>query len=301
MKKIIAVSLMTFFLFSCAQKSEKEIKDVEVTGKTVATSEKVTEFAGVKPVAVFETSMGTIKVELWPDKAPLTVANFVGLANGTKEWTDPLTGTKTKRPFYDGLIFHRVIKDFMIQGGCPLGNGTGDPGYKFEDETYEQGEEVKGDIKDEETALLVFQQVFLPYLQAGGGDRSKLDKDIMEITDACMKNNNGTAIMAHPVEYYTQKTGYPGKVYKNGDLIAPVQYGSIAMANSGPNTNGSQFFIVTKKEGTPWLDGKHTVFGKVIEGMDVAHKIEDVEKGAQDKPVTDVKLVKVKIEMPEKK
>ena len=79
-------------------------------------------------------------------------------------------------------------------------------------------------------------------------------------------------------------------------MIAPVAYGTICMANSGPNTNGSQFFIVTKKEGADWLNGKHTVFGRVIEGMDVAHKIENVEKGAQDKPVTDVKMIKVRVE-----
>ncbi len=300
MKKILVLGLMTFFLFSCAQKTGKEGNAENKSSETAVAKQSVIA-DGVKPVAVIETNLGTIKVELWPDKAPVTVENFIGLANGTKEWTDPLSGTKTKRPFYDGLIFHRVIKDFMIQGGCPLGNGTGGPGYKFEDEVYARGEEIKGEIKDDETALTVFQTVFLPYLQAGGGDRSKLDKDIMDITDACMKNNNGTAIMAHPVEYYIEKTGFKGKVYRNGKLLAPVAYGTIAMANSGPNTNGSQFFIVTKKDGTPWLDGKHTVFGKVIEGMEVAHKIEDVEKGAQDKPKEDVKIVKIRVEIPKDK
>src|SRR5690349_16133949 len=84
--------------------------------------------------ATFDTSEGTFKVKLFDDKAPNTVANFVGLAEGTKEWTDPKTGQKVKRPFYDGLIFHRVIDGFMIQGGCPMGNGMGGPGYKFADE-----------------------------------------------------------------------------------------------------------------------------------------------------------------------
>ena len=86
--------------------------------------------------ATFDTSEGTFKVKLFDDKAPNTVANFVGLAEGTKEWTDPKTNPQVKRPFYDGLIFHRVIDGFMIQGGCPMGNGMGGPGFKFEDEFH---------------------------------------------------------------------------------------------------------------------------------------------------------------------
>lgn len=248
------------------------------------------------PVATIETNMGTIKIELWPDKAPKTVDNFIGLANGTKEWTDSKSKAKVKKPFYDGLIFHRVIKDFMIQGGCPLGTGSGDPGYKFEDETNDKGEELKGEIKDDETAFIVFQNIVMPYSQKT--DPTKIDKDIAAIRDECIKNQNGKAIMKHPVEYYIQKTGHQGKVNKPGKLKASVDYGTICMANSGPNTNGSQFFIVSKKEGCEWLNGKHTVFGKVIEGMDVALKIQDVEKGEGDKPKKEVKMVKVRVETP---
>jgi peptidyl-prolyl cis-trans isomerase B (cyclophilin B) len=130
--------------------------------------------------ANFETDRGPVRVELYPDKAPLTVANFVNLA---------------KRGFYDGLSFHRVIKDFMVQGGCPQGTGTGGPGYKFEDEA-----------------------------------------------------NNG---VRH-------------------------ERGVLSMANAGPNTNGSQFFIT--HVATPWLDGKHTVFGKVVDGMDVVDKVAQGDK-----------------------
>jgi peptidyl-prolyl cis-trans isomerase B (cyclophilin B) len=130
--------------------------------------------------ANFDTDRGPVRVELYPDKAPLTVANFVNLA---------------KRGFYDGLNFHRVIKDFMVQGGCPQGTGTGGPGYKFEDEA-----------------------------------------------------NNG---VRH-------------------------ERGVLSMANAGPNTNGSQFFIT--HVATPWLDGKHTVFGKVVEGMDVVDKVAQGDK-----------------------
>ena len=135
--------------------------------------------------ATFDTDRGAIKVELLADKAPLTVANFVNLA---------------KRGFYDGLTFHRVIPDFMIQGGCPKGTGTGGPGYKFEDET-----------------------------------------------------GNGV----------------------------PHERGALSMANAGPNTNGSQFFITHIK--TDWLDGKHTVFGKVLEGLDV---VDAVKQGDSIKSVT---------------
>ncbi|MFC1495790.1 peptidylprolyl isomerase [Candidatus Margulisiibacteriota bacterium] len=164
-----------------------------------------------KLYAVFETSLGNITIALYPNEAPKTVANFVGLARGEKEWTDPRDGKKTKKPLYDGTIFHRVIPDFMIQGGDPLGKGTGGPGYRFEDECVEE---------------LGFDRV-----------------------------------------------------------------GRLAMANAGPNTNGSQFFITVAP--TTWLNGKHTIFGQVIEGQDVVDVISLVPRGSQDKPNEDVVLKKV--------
>lgn len=158
--------------------------------------------------ANFQTSKGNMIVKLEDKDAPVTVANFVGLAEGKIDNKAKAKGV----PFYDGTIFHRVIKDFMIQGGDPQGTGMGDPGYKFDDE----------------------------------------------------KNN-------------LQHTGK----------------GILSMANSGPNTNGSQFFIT--EVATPWLDGKHTIFGKVVDGLDVVDSIANVEKGAQDKPKTDVVLEKVSV------
>lgn len=164
-----------------------------------------------KLYATFDTSMGKIVCELFPREAPLTVKNFVELANGTKEWLDPKTGEKVKKPFYDGLIFHRIIDNFMIQGGCPNGIGNGGPGYKFNDE-FSSG--------------------------------LKFDK--------------------------------PGR---------------LAMANSGPNTNGSQFFITHVP--TDWLNNKHTIFGQVVEGQDVVDAMGKVEMDARGKPVKPVVLKKV--------
>ena len=170
--------------------------------------------AGGKVYAHFTTNLGKFTVELFEKDAPKTVANFVGLAEGTKEWTDPKTGAKVKKPFYNGLIFHRVIADFMIQGGDPLGTGTGDPGYKFGDEF---------------------------------GSGRKMDKA-----------------------------------------------GVLAMANAGPNTNGSQFFVTVAA--TSHLDNRHAIFGEVIEGYDVVEKISKLPRNAQDRPNKDVKINTVKIE-----
>ena len=164
--------------------------------------------------AEFATTEGSFTIRLFDQEAPDTVANFVGLAEGTKEWTHPGTQAKmTNTPFYDGIIFHRVIEGFMIQGGDPLGQGIGGPGYKFKDEF-------------------------------------------------------------HPSLRHTKA-------------------GILSMANAGPNTNGSQFFITLGP--TPHLDNRHTVFGEVTEGMDVVRRIGNTPTGRQDRPVKDVVINAVKI------
>jgi len=168
-----------------------------------------------RTLAHFDTSMGKFTAELYADKTPKTVANFVGLADGSKDWTHP--GTKDKKkgvPYYDGIIFHRVIEGFMIQGGDPLGKGFGGPGYNFEDE-------------------------FHPSLRH--------------------------------------------------DAL-----GILSMANAGPNTNGSQFFITLGP--TPHLDRRHSVFGKVIDGLDVVKAIGQAKTDGQDKPLTPIVMNKVTIE-----
>ena len=164
--------------------------------------------------ATLTTTQGMVTIRLFPDHAPKTVRNFVELAEGGREWTDPRTRAMTKEKFYDGTIFHRVIPGFMIQGGDPLGTGTGGPGYQF-------GDEIHPDLRFDK-----------PYL--------------------------------------------------------------LAMANAGPGTNGSQFFITVAP--TPWLNGKHTIFGEVVGGADVVDKISRVQTVPGDRPVTDVVLQSVTIQ-----
>jgi peptidyl-prolyl cis-trans isomerase A (cyclophilin A) len=154
--------------------------------------------------AAFDTTEGAFRVKLYADKAPKTVENFVNLANGTK----------TGKPFYDGTIFHRVIPDFMIQGGDPTGTGRGGPGYQFSDEF-------------------------------------------------------------HPTLRHTKP-------------------GLLSMANAGPNTNGSQFFVTVAA--TPWLDNKHSIFGEVVDGYDIVKKISETPRGGQDRPLKEVRINSVKIE-----
>ncbi|MGH3184134.1 MAG: peptidylprolyl isomerase [Streptosporangiaceae bacterium] len=164
--------------------------------------------------AHFSTSLGEFTARLFEKEAPNTVANFSGLAEGTKEFTDPKTGTKAKRRFYDGLVFHRVIPDFMIQGGDPLGTGTGGPGYRF-------GDEFHPDLKH-------------------------------------------------------------------------AQPGMLSMANAGPGTNGSQFFVTVAP--TAWLDRKHSIFGQVVSRYEVVEKIVKTPRDAGDRPKTPVVMNSVRIE-----
>ena len=165
--------------------------------------------------AVLDTTEGKIVCRLFEKDAPITTKNFIDLAEGNRAWKDSVSGKGSSGPLYSGTIFHRVIPDFMIQGGDPSGTGMGGPGYKFQDETK--------------------------------GSPHKFDK--------------------------------PGK---------------LAMANAGPGTNGSQFFITVAA--TPWLTGNHTIFGEIIEGQDVADKISKVQRGRQDRPVKDVVINSIAIE-----
>jgi len=248
------------------------------------------------PVCIVKTSKGDIHIRLFADEAPKTVENFIGLAEGTKEFTsDPETQKKVTRPFYDGLIFHRVIKNFMIQGGCPLGTGTGGPGYKFEDEISAEAlglDKIKA--LDEKTGphkwLFIrnragFQRMLLgPLLNAMGIKDEKTLKGRMEDVQKRLKT-------------LTLKEAYENLGYKFDSTRTShhPKRGVLAMANSGPQTNGSQFFI--NLIDTPWLTGKHTVFGETVKGMDVIDKIGNVEVSRQgNKPVEDVKVLSIRLQ-----
>jgi peptidyl-prolyl cis-trans isomerase A (cyclophilin A) len=165
--------------------------------------------------AIFDTSEGKITCRLFEKEAPKTVANFVELAEGKREWKHPTTGKRSSDRLYDGTIFHRIIPNFMIQGGDPAGTGFGGPGYQFEDETQ--------------------------------GSPHKFDQ--------------------------------PGK---------------LAMANAGPNTNGSQFFITVAP--TMWLTGNHTIFGEVVEGQDVVNKIANAPRDRSDKPTKEIRLHSITVQ-----
>lgn len=241
--------------------------------------------------ATLTTNLGKIELELFNDIAPHTVNNFVDLAEGTKTWTDPHTHKEVERPFYNGLVFHRVIKDFMIQGGCPIGNGTGGPGYTFDDECFVEGDELKGEITSDEVAVRIFNEVLVPYFRK----TPKPDAELIDIAQKVSQTQNPDLIKAKTIDYYLEKTAHQTPFIER-KVIKGVDYGTICMANAGPNTNGSQFFIVTKKDGCAWLNGKHTVFGKVVKGMDVVHAIEELETDNSDKPVSAAVIEKVEVE-----
>lgn len=248
--------------------------------------------------ATIDTSMGPIVVRLLDQQAPKTVQNFVGLAQGTRLLAKGAPRSEAT-PFYDGLTFHRVIEDFMIQGGDPNGDGTGGPGYTFEDETYVQGEPIVGRLEDLATARYVFEQLLVPHLREHGG-RSP-SPFVAELIAEIQSAQGFEPMLERSFEEIAQALDYKGTLRQRGELIDTVRYGTLCMANAGPNTNGSQFFIVTREGGAPSLNGRHTVFGEVISGMEVAEAISRVPTkanafGEQSVPVDPVTIESVTIE-----
>tara|TARA_B100000686_G_scaffold240985_1_gene249542 strand:- start:1250 stop:2089 length:840 start_codon:yes stop_codon:yes gene_type:complete len=233
------------------------------------------------PILIMKTNYGTISLELFHKKAPKTVRNFIRLATNNKKFIHPVTGKTIKPHFYDGLTFHRVIKDFMIQGGCPKGNGTGGPGYKFEDEINANSlglHKIKAYTNSRPH----------PYLGISSQRdfHLKLIKPLLnslKITTQEQFNNSKTLIFKK-LDELSVKDALKNLGYKYSEKLkseAPLR-GFLAMANSGPNTNGSQFFI--NLVNTPWLRGKHTVFGKVKNGMSLVDKIGNVSVDRNGKP-----------------
>ncbi len=248
--------------------------------------------ATAKTIVLIKTSMGDIQVQLFPEEAPETVKNFIGLAEGKKDFTDATTGKKHKKPFYDGLIFHRVINKFMIQGGDPLGTGTGSPGYKFKDEIngVNLGLDKMKVMKDgkfhpwlgrpgsRQFATSILMPVYKKLGITNKADATKREKEFLA------ELNKMTLLDVY------KNMGYQYNTTRNSH--SPKR-GALAMANSGPNTNGSQFFINIID--TPWLTGKHTVFGQVIKGMDIVDKISKAPVGAGNKPVTVIKIISIRL------
>ena len=247
------------------------------------------------PVLLMKTNFGDLYIEMFPEEAPKTVANFMDLATGKRAFVDHQTKAKVKRPFYDGLKFHRVIKEFMLQGGDPRGNGTGGPGYNFEDEINAESlglHKLKA-IKDGRPHAFLpirnqndFQRTLVSPLFRKMGIRSQADLDKRREEVKKRLNN------------LTLKDAYENMGYRFNEKLTsrPPKKGALAMANSGPNTNGSQFFI--NLIDTPWLTGKHTVFGKVVKGMDVVEKIGETPVGAGSVPQKEVKIISIRLHTP---
>ncbi len=211
--------------------------------------------------AVMDTTQGTMVLELFDKAAPRTVQNFIDLAQGEKEFISEKG--KEKRPFYDGLKFHRVISNFMAQGGCPRGDGSGGPGYKFEDEINGKAlglDRIK--IKDSPYYQSQFQRMILQELNIRS--QSEFNERRKELEEAFESAGNLSVLeVLHRIGYRFNEVLESKKAIK----------GSLAMANAGPNTNGSQFFI--NQVDTPHLDGIHTVFGHLVSGEEVLDAIID--------------------------
>ena len=244
------------------------------------------------PVVEIRTNVGSMILELFPDEAPLAVANFLGLAEGTLPWIDPETGEQVLRPLYDGSIFHRVIDGFMIQGGSPTGSGAGNPGFQFRDEINARSlgldkMQVIDQTGSPHPILAIsnqqdFQQkILIPlYQEMGISSQDELDANI-DVVNRRIRN-------------MTVKESFENLGYQYTERIIsrmPVR-GAIALANSVPNSNGSQFFI--NLVDTDWLAGKHTVFGKVRVGLDVLDAIGKVEVDSQSRPLQDIVIFSIR-------
>ncbi len=276
--------LALILLLSAPALLPAEVHADEPTGKAPAAAPAKKPAPAALPRALIKTSLGDILVELWPQAAPQTVRVFLGLAEGKGTFTDVRTKKQVTitKPFYDGLTFHRVIPGFMLQGGCPRANGSGDAGFKYADEINA----VKLGL--DKLKVITGNQ---PHPWLNIGSQQQFNRNIvapvvrsMGITTQAdfqkrLPEINAKISSMSLMQFY-ELTGY--RYSKTLASVKPTR-GTLALANAGPNTNGSQFFI---NVGDPvYLTGKHTVFGRVIKGMDIVDKIANVKTTGKPKPV----------------
>lgn len=251
------------------------------------------------PIAILKTNHGKIVLELYADSAPATVNTIAGLANGTLEYQQPGLQNKTTGHYYDGLIFHRVIPGFMIQGGDIAGNGSGGPGFKFADEINAKqlgldkvtvGESM-GYMRDLQNLHQnkIRNRLFKKYNIKSQADLNKnlpaIEKEFGILMQKALEND-----AKQPVLTLLESLGYQ---FSDQLPSRPMARFSVAMANAGPNTNGSQFFINVADNS--FLNGKHTNFGQVIAGSEIVQEISDVERDKTDKPVEAVTIESLRV------
>lgn len=301
MSKHFLLFLLTLSCFSCLLPfAQAQIPDIDTVESRLPVVNLVfngrptdVEMEDLRnPLILIQTTRGDMLLELFPSEAPLTVANFVDLAEGNKAFTDPRTGLSTQVPFYDGLPIHRVINNFMIQGGSPNGQNSGTPGFRINDEInavslgLDRMQLLDNDGKPSPVLGIHNQQEFeeqvlLPlYRNMGIDSQSLVDSRIGDIEKR---------LRAMSMKDYFELLGY--RYSTRFQSRAPVR-GMIAMANSGPNTNGSQFFIL--QADAPWLTGKYTVFGEVRAGLNVLDAIARTPVDSDKRPREAVTILLVR-------
>lgn len=264
------------------------------TSMTLAVGEEPRADSTSYPQVEITTSLGVIIAELYPDAAPRTVEIFLGLAQGTRQWRDPVENEMVERPYYDGTTFHRVIPDFMIQGGDILGTGSGGAGFTFADEMNAEGLGLHQQFVFQDGQLhpevgymqqQIMASVIRPRLEAKGFGPDSPQNEVQQAFAAILGELEGTL---------TLKDFYEALGYSYDDQLAPREplKGTLALANRGPDTNSGQFYVNLRD--THHLRGKHTVFGHVISGFSVVEAIAEVATDEQGKPLEPVHIISIR-------
>ncbi len=292
---LLALCLLPWQAAQAAEAPAAEAPAVMLPGNETDNSpadDSITEPPVRNPMVEIRTNMGSIIVELLPQEAPETVANFLGLATGERPFLDPLSNLTERRPFYDGLLIHRAVDGFVIQGGSPTGQGNGGPGYTLPDEINALSLGLD--------RMPVIDEEGYPHRFLNIGSQEDFQNQVlaplyrdMRINSQAALENNLQAIDRR-LRNMSIKELYELQGYTyNENLISrmPVR-GVIAMANSGPGSGGSQFFITLRD--AEWLAGRHTVFGRVREGMEVAEAIGRIPVDANSRPQVNIRIISVR-------